>query len=278
MNHFEVFFNTRLTNYQGKAAWIGDWGLTPVRYLFNGRDVCIINPEEVHHVVSFHTKGKENRSSTSYFMYSEAKNMQKTLLALVCLIPGLVLSIIKLISYLFTEIREKHQIILDHFSPLEKGTAEKPFKHDFRTNSEIGTKDEPITSIEQLAKELTKLKFLPSGNLVDALIIHGDGKLKIITDPGIMAINPLKLILEGVELFHPFSVNRGLDDLIAESEEWQISRWGPVRATDINCPIEGIKKVSTVKEALMAAAPRKRGAICACERYRQVFIVPRPIT
>jgi hypothetical protein len=279
MNNFEVFFNTRLMNYQGITAWIGDWGLTPVRYLFNGRDVAILSPDEMHHVASFHAKGKENRSSTSYFMmWSEAKSMQKTLLAIVCLIPGLVLSIFKLISYLFTEIREKHQIILDHFSPLKEGAAEKLVKHDFRTNREIGTKDEPITSTEQLAKELAHSRHLPSGDLVDALIIHGDGKLKIVTDPGILAINPLKLILEGAELLHPVSDERRLDDLMAESEEWEISRWRTVTKETHDCPNDGVKRVSTVQEALAAVAPRKRGAVCACERYRQVFVAPRPLT
>jgi len=58
MNSFEVFFNTSVRHHQGVAAWIGDWGLIPLRYLFNGRDVAIISPDEVHHVASFHEREK----------------------------------------------------------------------------------------------------------------------------------------------------------------------------------------------------------------------------
>src|ERR1700733_1934683 len=100
MNHCEVHFNTHEARHQGIAAWIGGWGLAPIRYLFNGRDVAILSPDEVHHVASFHAKGKENRSSTNYrMMWSESKSTGRTLLAIGLLIPGLVLSIFKLISY-----------------------------------------------------------------------------------------------------------------------------------------------------------------------------------
>lgn len=252
MNHCEVFFKTRAVHRQGIAAWIGDWGLTPVRYLFNGRDIAVLSRDEVHHVASFHVKGKENRASTSHDMlWSEPKSTGRTVLAIVFLIPGLVLSLFKLISYLFADVKQRRQIILDHFSPLKAGAVEKPCKQD-RINREIGTIEKPITTLVQLQEELTRSRLLPGGDRVDALIIHADGNLKIVSDPGILAINPLRLILEGAEFEPSVATQSGIDGLMAD----------------------GVKRASTVEEALTVVAPRKPGAACACERSRQVFVVP----
>ncbi len=59
--HLNVFFNTKIS-HQGLLAWIGDKGLAPFRYLFNGNNVKIDydqnsgQPVNLHRLPSFPRK------------------------------------------------------------------------------------------------------------------------------------------------------------------------------------------------------------------------------
>src|SRR5690242_13159413 len=63
-----LFLNTAIEG-SGALAWIGDRGLAPFRYLFNGHTVRIEQKEasgenRIHHVRSFHKEGPFRRSIT----------------------------------------------------------------------------------------------------------------------------------------------------------------------------------------------------------------------
>src|SRR5580658_7637403 len=118
-----VFLNTRVEN-SGVLAWIGDKGLSPFRYLFNGRTIRIIrgewgNPDiEVHRVASFHKRGWQNSSRTNEYLTSSFTNLTKTILSIVFLIPGMILgAAFKGLAYLFPDVRSNHKLTKESLTP-----------------------------------------------------------------------------------------------------------------------------------------------------------------
>src|SRR5215207_2779167 len=95
MNDLCIVLNTRVEN-SGALAWIGDKGLAPFRYLFNGKTIRV-QPRasdqeiEIHHVASFHKRGDLNYSNSNWHLRSSSTGMIKTALSIVFLIPGFIL-------------------------------------------------------------------------------------------------------------------------------------------------------------------------------------------
>lgn len=114
MNDLKIFFNTEIVaNINTNCLRsIGDFGLTPFRYLFNGTKVHY-NNVRVYHVLSFsnevEVKHREMPGITG-FKPSE-KHWLKTAAAVLLLIPGLILSLCKLIAYAFPSILKEHYFI-----------------------------------------------------------------------------------------------------------------------------------------------------------------------
>src|SRR3569832_129695 len=206
------YLNSREEN-SGTLAWIGDKGLAPIRYLFNGKTISFLQRKldkniEIHHVASFHKAGGWNSSRTNSGLSSSSTSMIKAALSVVFLIPGLILgAAFKGLAYLSTSVREKHGLAKEHFTPVDR---------------EIGDSSNPIKTRQELIEALNEewrsnLKKRPT----NALIIHGDGHLTIDIDPGILPFNPMKLVLDGARIVHKSSEAGRLDDAMSRTGKWQ---------------------------------------------------------
>lgn len=276
MIHSKVFFNTEIQN-QGCLAAIGNFGLTPVRYLFNGQKVATPTAGEyqcgykskVHHVASFHMNGAENRSKTSPILTSSSRNWLKAAGATILLIPGLMLSIAKLFSYLFQDIRQEHQHVVNHFSP---------------QNQTIGSLEKPIQDLDELSGQVYSLK----EDVIDidqqptnALIIHGNGNLQINTCLDILEINPKKLILNNANIVHDTSRTIRLDDAMKESG-WLANEartyptegcWTEDEVSSIEKTFVKQHRVQSIEEALNDVPPIRTWSLFGPIRYKKVYIV-----
>jgi hypothetical protein len=255
VNHISLFLNTKIEG-SGVLAEIGDRGLTPFRYLFNGQTVRI-NPKdhsrevEIHHVASFHEDGKWHYSRTAGInLVSSPTSKFRAVVSVALLIPGLALSVFKLLAYFFSEMRQRHNLAKEHFTPI---------------NREIGTVDHPITTIEALKQALTVEQNKPKHQPTHALIIHGDGNLAINEDPGILQLNPMKLVLDGAKIVHMPSVEGRLDDAMEKTGKWNGYTIRTVTAANVD---------AAVQEALEVTAPLRGGF--SYKRYHQIFTLNRP--
>lgn len=265
MNSLCVFLNTRVES-SGALAWIGDKGLAPFRYLFNGKTIRIRphnNDEEIeiHHVASFHRRGKENHSRTNWRLTSSSTGMIKTALSVVFLIPGVILgAAFKGLAYLFSDVREKHRLTKEHLTPINReiGTAACPIKT--RTELEDALKAERASD--------------PKNRPTNALIIHGDGALTINGEPGILQFNPMKLILEGAKIVHQSSNRDRLDDLMHRAGKWQISAFREASSSNPDNSGAISHSVNSIEDALRTSAPRRSWT--SCKRYHMIFNLARP--
>ena len=264
MINLYVFLNTRVEN-SGTLAWIGDKGLAPFRYLFNGKTIRIELRDsdheiEIHHVASFHKSGDWNYSKTTRGFNSSSTGMIKTAVSVVLLAPSLLLAVFfKGIAYLFSRVREKHHLVKEHLTPI---------------NREIGSTSNPIKTIEALRHALNIERTSdPKNHPTNALIIHGDGALTINEDPGILDFNPKKLILDGAQIVHQPSPTDRLDDAMVRSGKWKPSTFRLVTGNPDN-PGAILNRVNSIEEALQATAPRRSWT--SCKRYHMIFNLARP--
>jgi hypothetical protein len=248
MNGLCVFLNSRVEN-SGALAWIGDKGLAPFRYLFNGATIRVQrrgsdNIIEIHHVASFHKSGNSHSSRTSTVLRSSSTGMIKAVLSIVLLIPGIIIgAAFKGLAYLSWSVRENHRLTKAHFTPI------------IRT---IGSPDNPITSIKNLQKALKEEREAdPINRLTDTLVIHGDGNLKINEDPGILRFNPMKLVLEGAQIVHNPSHFGRFDEAIMKTGNWKFAK----------------SSVATIDIALTIQAPRR--SRFSCKRFHVLVGVPK---
>lgn len=249
MNNLSTFLNVRIEN-SGALAWIGDKGLAPFRYLFNGRTVRIRTGKsdqvvKIHHVASFHKNGWWNFSRTNMNFHSSRTSMIKTALAVVLLIPGLILgAAIKGVAYLFSDVRKKHHLAKEHLTPI---------------NREIGSASNPIKTRDELAQALeVDRKSDPKNRQTNALIIYGDGALTINENTGILVSNPKKLILVGAKIVCEQSDAARLCDVISETGKW----------------LTNAVHIATVDDALRTIAPKRSWS--SSKRYHMIFNVARP--
>jgi hypothetical protein len=216
-----VFFNTTVEG-SGTLSWIGDTALTPVRYLFRGKSVWIepdVTDESkiyVDHVASFHKTGSRHSSKTEEELCSSSTGMFKTLIAIVCLIPGLIIGLaFKMSAYLFfDDIRKNHDFVKQHFTPIHRM---------------IGTAEEPISSVVNLKNAL---QGACTSNTIhcptSVLHIHCNATLTVDQNyydvaEAILKLNPKKLILEGLNT-HEVSLNALKNTLstLAGKYKWEI--------------------------------------------------------
>lgn len=252
-----IFLNTRVEN-SGALAWIGNKGLAPFRYLFNGKTM-LVQPRdsdkaiEIHHVNSFHIDGDLNTSNTTIFINSESTGMIKTILSIVLFIPGFIVGVIfKALAYLSSEIRGMHRLVREHFTPVDRV---------------IGSVANPIKTREALSAAIrAERESDPKNRRTNAMIIHGDGNLTINEDPGILAFNPMKLILNGVKIVHQPAAAPRLDDGMIRSGKWE----GGARIITPNnacAPGAKVQQAKSIDYALRYEAPKRSW----CKQYHTVF-------
>lgn len=265
MSHLCVFLNTKIEN-SGILAWTGNTSLASFRYLFNGRTVQIFQNDpqkdpEIHHVDSFHKRGRSNMSKTNMWLESKSTGLVKTILAIIFIVPGLIIgSAFKALSYLFADVRKNHRYTIEHFTPI---------------NRHIGSIYKPITTEEELRDAVyEEFKNDPKNRPTTALIIHGDGNLKINKESGILRFNPMKIILEGAEMVHEPSVLPRLDDSLSPIK-WKVNVIREISSkADVNKPAAKVNVISSIEDALKDVAPR-RGWFTS-KRWHMLYTVPKP--
>lgn len=236
-----TFLNASIQG-QGTLCLIGNFALTPYRYLFGGRDIKIIQNggrQTIHHIASFHPFGSRNKCQTNPAFHSSETNMLRTAAAIALLVPGLMIGFIfKWMGYVFSKdaasihgevysevsskpLREELKRSLQKFSQIMKDAwsgksiddteiddsemnvqqirahTDLGWKMRILNIQEVGSFETPIKSELELTTQIRKID---RNQPVDTLIIYGNNKLQINNDPGIMALNPMKIILIGASL------------------------------------------------------------------------------
>jgi hypothetical protein len=131
----------------------------------------------------------------------------------------------------------------------------------------LGSEAKRIGTIGELKNNLLKVK--GQHKELDALIIYGDAALEINEDPGILALNPMKLILVGPRIVHkPFSLDR-LDSNMAKAG-WDSPYGSEFSSEHTTFPEIYITEVDSVQEALDAKPPISRQT---SKPYRTVYSV-----
>lgn len=201
MNGLKIFLTTKVEN-QGIIAGIGDFFLTPARYLWNGKNVRVIFHSanetqdniaytEVHHVKSFHKEGSFHVSKTTPYMRSSSTHFLKTTLAIITLIPGLIFgSLFKGISFAYDKVRaglsdtapDYYGLLKTHFTPSERV---------------IGSQDSPLDE-DAIIKAINTMKRRTLHQKTDHFIVYGQG-FELKKDPGFFGFGAKKIIFVGVK-------------------------------------------------------------------------------
>lgn len=268
----ETFFNAEFKGQNSFCA-LGNWLLTPYRYLFGGRTVHIIQNSIVrrfHHVPSFHPLGKRKVCETDPTLHASEMSFLKTVLAIICLIPGLLLgSFFKGLGY--TPYAEAiHAAILEglRYPYTNRNTGlllyfNNPvwcWKSQVLHIEVLGTVDKPIANAINLD---VAVNTLAEKTPIDVLIIYGKN-LNVKLDPGLLKLNPMKMILVNTNIGNQHSyqldpkeknveVATNLDTCLKASGKWL------ERTT-----------VKTIEEALMESLPRRPGF---CKSYHGIYYV-----
>jgi hypothetical protein len=210
MIHVKAFFTTEVQD-TGRLARIGNFGLAPVRNLLGGNTV-ILEKTEVHHVASFHNKGKGYKSKTNDKLHSSNTGLGKTILSIVLIVPGLFLALVKIPSYLFGDVREAHDLTIKHFTPID---------------IVIGKEEDTIDSLSELKQKLENKWNNPLHQPAGTLTIYGDN-LKITEAAKILRFNPqksdlnstpMKVILIGAEIVYGNQRNKKDDPKYLQNAE-----------------------------------------------------------
>ena len=248
MNHIGLFFNTEIQD-SGFLSAIGDFGLTPVRYLFNGNTVLIEKDDsttEVHHVESFHHK-EPHFSKSTMTLTSSSTGMLTCIGMIVGLVPGFFLCIFKVFAYFSADMREDHRLAKLHFTPIDRT---------------IGSSESPITTRDEINSSLFRERKKPLHRLTNILTIHGDGNLEVksLFGKDLYSLNPRKIILEGA------TIGDRTDDYILgwlKTSKWKLIN----RTTDSDAP-------TTLDEARDYTPPAK--GWFTFDRWRVLIEIPRP--
>lgn len=183
MSDLAIFLNTKIDRHDPNyLASIGDLCLTPIRQIFSGRTVCVVDPGSFVDPRQPITRG--------------FAKVLKIIAAIVFLIPGLCLgSIFKGLSYLSPKTREYHRIVRQSLYP--------PAVFSDRT---IGSPTNPL-NMEGIWKAIGDLQ--NEQGQIGALIIYAVRGTMLIADSerygslAISALNPKKIILVGTYIEHP---------------------------------------------------------------------------
>ena len=269
MNHFAVFFNHRVhaytssSNFSDRSVKFGNWCLTPVRCLFDGNKIGIFYETRNHTVVSKLLSSKEYLNSTFNMSNRPKKNVWRVVASIILLIPGLIIgSAFKGLGYLSPSIRAYHQLVIRHYTPVDHiiGSEEN------RLN---------LSQIEAQLREIRENNLLtqPTRNVV----IYAEEGTQIEKDPypGILDLDPKKLILIGAQLTRSPSSTSCLDMYMQSDSYWE-QRHTPNRPKNATLLKECRTNTAQWKVESLAAAVRDtppRISLFSFERYKRVYVV-----
>jgi|GEM_PF-5534801 len=130
----------------------------------------------------------------------------KTVLAVTLLVPGLLLSFVKLFSYAFSIARTHHMHMCHRLTP---------------RNAHMGSPSQTVSSLDQI-RDLAQ-SLLREDRPTTVLTIYADREAQLIIqeDPGILAINPMDLILVGTSINRTH--NDGLHADTLRSRKWSLN-------------------------------------------------------
>jgi hypothetical protein len=180
----------------------------------------------------------------------------------------------KLAAYISSDVREKHALVKEYIT--ESGRF-------VPITRSIGNRDNPIKTIDELEKALNAEWLKYPANLTGALVIFGDGNLKIKEDPGILRFDPKKLILVGAKLVHGVSEKGCLDEKLYNTGKWKISA-GRVCEAQIDPEGRTVslknadgsfaqpQRVRTLGEAFQALPDKMHNG----RPYRMIYTLPLP--
>ncbi len=190
MNHISLFFNNQIINnsiipdktskFLAQSVDFGNWCLTPIRYLCEGNLVIVSTKfSSVRHDPAY---TKEERQKMPFL---------HVVACIILLAPSLIVgTIFKGIGYLSAPIREKHKLALLHFTPIDL---------------KIGQSDERL-SFEEIQKSLKQAKEANQlDQPVNKLTIYAEENTSIDRDPGIIPLNPDKVILVGAKITRTYN-------------------------------------------------------------------------
>jgi hypothetical protein len=111
--------------------------------------------------------------------------MMRTLVAVVCLIPGLILgSLIKGLNYASSPVTQKiHALAKKHFTPVSFKIGDE--RTGIRTEAQLKEFCEEIRRLNKFNQPIRMIHICANNDLV------------VNKDPGLFALNPMKIILEG---------------------------------------------------------------------------------
>jgi len=254
MGHLSTFFNTEIQD-SGFLSAIGDFGLTPVRYLFNGNTVLIKNKNsttQVHHVESFYHKNHHFSKSTVQ-LESSSTNMLKCIGMIIGLVPGFFLCILKVFAYFSADMREDHRLAKLHFTPFDitLGSKEAP-----------AADEAALKLLFKEEKEKNKMMQRP----IKTLTIHGNWFLSYGLGNRINKLKPEKVILAGIEI-PIFEYDKEYEDYILT--DLKKTKWQVINSTTTD------DAPTTLEEAQEFTPPRK--GWFTFDRWRVLIEIPKPI-
>lgn len=297
MNHLNMFLNNRVfcneVAINSHVATIvtdivllqplgklGNFCLTPVRYLFNGDAIQIsykeavwVNETGILYGMSQTTFHQDQLKTITHKTDFTSRGFLRTTAAIILLIPGLIIgSAFKAISYLSPAIRENHRLAILHRTPVDKT---------------LGSPEERL-NLQEIKRNLQEVQLSnnplnqPTGNLV----IYARRGTLIINDPGIIALNPQKIILVGARLTGDDFNQEALDEVLAKTGEWHVRSSGDFlygknsSATIMN--VDGVDicygdtfipqwEINSVEQAVKDIPPKR--SFFGSERVKRLYTV-----
>jgi hypothetical protein len=259
---FSIFFNNRIVSddpfrLDDVPVAFGDFFLTPVRCLFNGNKVTLKTKNNV--ITVDHEKEYFDHSSPSSWLKPK-RNFLRVIASIIFLIPGLILgSIFKGIGFLSESIRERHRLTIEHYTSIDREIGDENNRLDLATLTNRLREEKQNNHLNQPTKNL---------------IVYAQPGTDLNTDPGLLDLNPQKIILVGAKIVHKSCAGYRLDDTLACNPDWES---GKMRVVKLNHPQPNFstfvtqRKVNTVDEARDDVPPRK--SFFSFERYKRIYVI-----
>jgi hypothetical protein len=294
MNHLSLFINHTIED-KGRSGNIdillnsvGDWCLKPVRCLFNGKIVEVYQDSgitKVHHKKEY---GKTNK-----------RTLSKIIKAIILFVPGVVFgSAIKGLSYCSKSIRERHNLAILHFTPINRILRSDNEPLDLKGILESLKKEHENNHLNQ--KTETLIIYAKPGTEIDLFgnefiweNLYGEFAPR---DPlytifkEIRAFKPKKVITVGAKfsthwnnrVYKPYwqpmleakpkkcKIQSGIQ--LDETAFVRLIKPGQDKSKDETC-IFPQWKVDSIKRALLDTPPKK--SIFSSERYTRIYYVEK---
>ena len=267
MHNISVFFNSRTVNkdsfgFADVPVAFGDWCLTPVRCLFNGNKVTVSTRDGIVQVDHEKEYAQENIEHAVYNLYGFGKPKRtytRVILAIVFLVPGVIIgSAFKGLGYLAKPIRDRHNLAVQHFTPVTRT---------------IGSQEGPLDIAGIIQKLAEQRRNNHLHQTTETLIIYAQAGTQIKEDPGIRDFDPKKLILVGTQMIHGPSDSLGgcMDENLDRT--WENRRRPGVMKDAVR--VEGSFavqwKVRSIEAAIKDVPPRR--SFFSFERYKRIYVV-----